>query len=90
MPTKRVVLVTGATRGIGRAVAAGLAALDQTVIVGGRDLTEANELARELGNKSIGVELDVTKPDTIAAAANHIGTTFTRLDGLVNNAGINV
>jgi NAD(P)-dependent dehydrogenase (short-subunit alcohol dehydrogenase family) len=90
MPQQRVVLVTGATRGIGRAVAIGLAARGHTVVVGGREPDTADELARQLGNNSIGVDLEVTDTGTIAGAADRIGTSFGRLDGLVNNAGINL
>jgi NAD(P)-dependent dehydrogenase (short-subunit alcohol dehydrogenase family) len=89
-PRQRVVLVTGATRGIGRAVAIGLAASGQTVIVGGRGLDSADGLAQQLGNDSIGVDLEVTDADKIATAADRIGASFGRLDGLVNNAGINI
>jgi NAD(P)-dependent dehydrogenase (short-subunit alcohol dehydrogenase family) len=90
MPEQRVILVTGATRGIGRAIVTGLGDRGHTVVVGGRDLAAAQELARETGNSSIAVQLEVTDEDTIRSSADRIRTTFGQLDGLVNNAGINV
>jgi NAD(P)-dependent dehydrogenase (short-subunit alcohol dehydrogenase family) len=79
-------LVTGATRGIGRAVAAELGRLGLTVLIGARDPARGEEVARELGGEA--VHLDVTDPDSIAKAAAWIGEHHGRLDVLVNNAGI--
>ncbi|WP_214317874.1 SDR family NAD(P)-dependent oxidoreductase [Nonomuraea sediminis] len=75
--SERIALVTGASRGVGRAVAEGLAERGMTVISGMR--TPSGELS---------VRLDVTDPATISAAAAWIEERFGRLDVLVNNAGI--
>ncbi len=84
----RVALVTGATRGIGRAVAAALVARGMTVLVGARDLARGVEVAAEIG-AAHAVALDVTDEVSVSAAAAEIERRHGRLDVLVNNAGIN-
>jgi NAD(P)-dependent dehydrogenase (short-subunit alcohol dehydrogenase family) len=86
----RIILVTGATRGIGRAVAAGLAAGGHTVLLGARDLDRGAAEAVAIGTDVQPVRIDVTDHDSIVAAAAQTGAWHGRLDGLVNNAGINV
>jgi NAD(P)-dependent dehydrogenase (short-subunit alcohol dehydrogenase family) len=89
--TGRVALVTGANKGIGLETARGIGREGATVYVGSRQ-TQAGEVAakalREDGIDARAIELDVTKPATIAAAAATIGRAFGRLDILVNNAAI--
>jgi len=89
--TGRVALVTGANRGIGLAVAQGLAARGATVLVAAREI-EAGERAaagiRATGGAARAVQLDVTDPASIDAAARAVTDTYGRLDVLVNNAGI--
>jgi NAD(P)-dependent dehydrogenase (short-subunit alcohol dehydrogenase family) len=89
--TGQVALVTGANRGIGLAVAQGLAARGATVWVGARTL-EAGERAaagiRTTGGVAHAVRLDVTDPASIAAAERRVSDAYGRLDVLVNNAGI--
>jgi NAD(P)-dependent dehydrogenase (short-subunit alcohol dehydrogenase family) len=89
--TGRVALVTGANRGIGLAVAQGLAASGATVLVAARAI-EAGERAaagiRATGGAARAVQLDVTDPASIQAAARTVDGAYGRLDVLVNNAGI--
>jgi NAD(P)-dependent dehydrogenase (short-subunit alcohol dehydrogenase family) len=83
-------MITGANKGIGFAVAQGLAATGLTVAVGARDENrrrEAVERLRAGGADAFGVPLDVTSDDSVAAAAAAIERTAGRLDVLVNNAG---
>ncbi|MET7326855.1 SDR family oxidoreductase [Nonomuraea sp. NPDC005650] len=87
MTEKTTALVTGANKGIGYEVAAGLARKGMTVLLGSRDRARGEEAAARLraeGGDVRPVVLDVTDPASIEAAA----TTLTRLDVLVNNAGI--
>jgi NAD(P)-dependent dehydrogenase (short-subunit alcohol dehydrogenase family) len=87
----KVALVTGANKGIGFAIAQGLAAIGCTVAVGARDEArgeEAVERLRAAGADAFGVALDVTSDESVAAAAAAIEQTTGRLDVLVNNAGI--
>ncbi|MFE9426573.1 SDR family NAD(P)-dependent oxidoreductase [Kitasatospora sp. NPDC006697] len=87
--TETIALVTGANRGIGREIAAQLAARGCTVLAGSRK--PPGEPAAEpgpAGGRIHHVRLDVTDPADIAAAAAWVEASFGRLDVLVNNAGI--
>lgn len=84
-------LVTGANKGIGRAVAAGLARRGYVVYLGARDAARGQTAARDLaaaGDVRF-LRLDVTSPAEVAAAAARIDADFGHLDVLVNNAGVN-
>ncbi len=83
--------MTGANKGIGRAIAERLAGLGLTVLVGARDAERgaaAVEAMRAAGQDAYPVTLDVTAPATVAAVATEVSDRFGRLDVLVNNAGI--
>jgi len=89
----RVAYVTGSTRGIGRAVAATLAAAGAAVVINGfqepgEPQRYANELGERIGTQCIGVTADQRKPEAIRDAYSTIHRTYGRLDVLVNNAGI--
>jgi NAD(P)-dependent dehydrogenase (short-subunit alcohol dehydrogenase family) len=94
MPLKhkgKIALITGANKGIGFEVARQLGAEGVTVLIGARNprLGEAAEARLKAdGTDAHFLELDVTKPETIAKAAEWIRAQFGRLDILVNNAGI--
>lgn len=88
---QRVVLVTGANKGLGHEISAQLARLGYTVIVAARDEAAAQRVVDELraqGGQAHPLKLEVTSPDDIARAAQHIEQTFGKLDVLVNNAGV--
>jgi 3-oxoacyl-[acyl-carrier protein] reductase len=82
------VLVTGSTRGIGRAIAETLAKAGARVAVVGRDLEKAQQAATEVGNGSIGFACDVTDTAAVAKLVADVETAFGSIDVLVNNAGI--
>lgn len=87
----RVALVTGSTRGIGRAVAENLAQAGATVILNGRGdrlSAAADEIKERHGGKVVAIAADVANADAVAAMVQNIFKTFGRLDVLVNNAGI--
>lgn len=89
--TAKIALVTGANKGIGYEVARRLGTQGVTVFIGARNLQLGEAAAatlRAAGCDAHFVELDVTKPATITAAANSIRTRHGRLDILINNAGI--
>jgi NAD(P)-dependent dehydrogenase (short-subunit alcohol dehydrogenase family) len=91
MSGQTIALVTGANKGIGYEIAAGLGALGWSVGVGARDdgrRAAAVEKLRAGGVDAFGVPLDVTDDASVAAAAGLIEDRAGRLDVLVNNAGI--
>ncbi|PZF82226.1 SDR family NAD(P)-dependent oxidoreductase [Jiangella anatolica] len=84
-------LVTGASRGIGRALAAGLAARGIAVGLLARDralLDEAVEECRSHGVTAVGVTADVTDHAAVAAAVSAVAEGLGGIDLLVNNAGV--
>jgi 3-oxoacyl-[acyl-carrier protein] reductase len=83
----KVALVTGASRGIGRAIARELAGRGATVILGARDAAKLDQAVAEIG-KGEAVSLDVADRGSVEAAFERILKTHGRLDHLVNNAGI--
>ncbi|HTH96844.1 MAG TPA: SDR family oxidoreductase [Stellaceae bacterium] len=88
---RRVALVTGANKGIGREIARRLLQQDYTVWVGCRDRRRGE--AAIFGLNGVGkyarlLQIDVTDDDSVKAAAETLGQESGRLDVLVNNAGI--
>jgi NAD(P)-dependent dehydrogenase (short-subunit alcohol dehydrogenase family) len=91
MSERTVALVTGANKGIGYEIAAGLGALGWTVGVGARDdgrREAAVEKLRVAGVDAFGVPLDVTDDESVTAAAGLVGRVAGGLDVLVNNAAV--
>jgi NAD(P)-dependent dehydrogenase (short-subunit alcohol dehydrogenase family) len=90
--TGRVVIVTGSTKGIGRAMASGLAAAGATVVVSSRkqELCEqvAAEVTAETGREALGLACHVGDWDAIPGFVDQVHTRLGRIDVLVNNAGI--
>ena len=88
----KTVLVTGSTRGIGRAIAEEFAKHGANVIVSGTVKERAQEVAKELsekyGVKTLGVGMDVSDPESVESAFKEINAAFGGVDILVNNAGI--
>ena len=81
-------LVTGATSGLGAAMAAALSVAGARVVVTSRQLTRAQAAAEQLGPDALGVELDVRDDVAIRAAVDEVWDRLGGLDVLVNNAGI--
>ena len=87
----KVALVTGATRGIGRAIAAAFSAGGAAVIITGRkpeDCARAQSEFEANGFVCAGIAADVTKPDETERLSKEIVSRFGHIDILVNNAGI--
>ncbi|MBF6443320.1 bifunctional aldolase/short-chain dehydrogenase [Nocardia farcinica] len=88
----RIALVTGAASGIGKAIAARLAAEGACVVLADRDGAKAAEVAAELGSAdvAIGVAADVTDEGQVRAAVDAAVLAFGGLDLVVNNAGLSL
>jgi 3-oxoacyl-[acyl-carrier protein] reductase len=85
--TGRSALVTGSTRGIGRAIAERLAAAGATVAVVGRDRAKAEEAAASI-ERAKGFACDVSDPASVVALVDEVEKGLGVVDILVNNAGI--
>jgi 3-oxoacyl-[acyl-carrier protein] reductase len=87
----RIALVTGASRGIGRACAQTLALAGYKVVLAARTLDQLEEtaqLTRDAGAESFVVEMDLSNSDSITAGITKAAKEFGRIDILINNAGI--
>jgi 3-oxoacyl-[acyl-carrier protein] reductase len=84
----RTALVTGSTRGIGRAIAESLAGAGARVAVVGRDAARAAEVASAIGRDSAGFACDVGDVASVTALVEGVEKSFGKIDILVNNAGL--
>jgi 2-dehydro-3-deoxy-D-gluconate 5-dehydrogenase len=88
---EKVALVTGASRGLGKAIAKGLAEAGADIIVVSRDGARLQETASEiegLGRKVLVAKADIGKGDEVKEAVNNGIERFKKIDILINNAGI--
>ena len=90
----RVAIVTGGTRGLGRAMAIGLAEHGVTVVIPGRTeaacVAAAAEIAASTGGTVVGVAAHAGDPDAMTRLADTTADRFSRIDIVVNNAGISL
>ena len=87
-------MVTGGNKGIGLEISRNLSSAGCTVLLGARSMERGQQAVRQLGEAGAGdvhwIEIDVTRQDTITAAAHEIESRYGRLDILMNNAGVNL
>lgn len=92
--TGRAAIITGGSKGLGEAMAAGLASAGADVLLASRNLEEveatAKQIAGDYGHKAIGVVADVTSDDDVQAMVDRAMQEFGRIDILINNAGVNI
>ncbi|WP_353626206.1 SDR family NAD(P)-dependent oxidoreductase [Bacillus sp. JCM 19041] len=87
--TNHVILITGANRGQGKGIAKHLATLGAKVAVGARNVEDAEQVVKEIGeNHAMPLKLDVTQEKDWELAVQSIVTKYNRLDVLINNAGV--
>ncbi len=84
----KIALVTGASRGIGKAIAEKLAAHGATVIGTATSDKGADDISTYLGNAGKGMTLNVTDADSVESVLKNIRAEFGEIDILVNNAGV--
>jgi NAD(P)-dependent dehydrogenase (short-subunit alcohol dehydrogenase family) len=92
--TGRSAIVTGGSKGLGEAMAAGLASAGADVLLISRNEAEANaaaqRIAADYGHRAVGMGADVAQPDQCEAMAERALSEFGKIDILVNNAGVNI
>ncbi|MCT4552257.1 MAG: 3-oxoacyl-[acyl-carrier-protein] reductase [Alphaproteobacteria bacterium] len=86
--TGKTALVTGGTRGIGKAIAQAMHKQGATVIITGRSEEKAQAVASEIGANAIGMAYEAGNVEKVADFAEAVLTKVEKLDILVNNAGI--
>src|SRR5262245_36052842 len=87
----KVIVVTGAGRGMGRGIAEACAEAGAAVVVGDVNFETVHVTAQGLadkGTRALAVALDVTQPEAVTRAIAAATETFGRIDGWVNNAGV--
>lgn len=87
----KVIVITGASSGLGEAAARHLSELGATVVLGARRVERILALADELnknGGKALALATDVTKPEQVKALVDAAVNTYGRIDVLINNAGL--
>jgi NAD(P)-dependent dehydrogenase (short-subunit alcohol dehydrogenase family) len=87
----QIALVTGAARGLGRAIALALAHAGADIALGLRDVNTGADLVKEIeamGRRALPLQMDITHLDQIQKAVDDAVAHFGRLDILVNNAGL--
>lgn len=84
----KVIVITGAGVGLGRALARRLAADGDQVVLLGRTFSKVEAVADEIGERAMAVACDVSSPDSVREAFAKIAERFPRIDVLINNAAI--
>jgi NADP-dependent 3-hydroxy acid dehydrogenase YdfG len=87
----KVVVITGASSGLGEAAARHLSVLGASLVLGARRVDRLRSLAEELtgqDGKALAVEADVTRVDQVKALVDAAVRTFGRIDVMINNAGL--
>lgn len=92
--TGQVAVVTGGSKGLGAAMAAGLASANAKIVLVSRDQSESQAVADEItagfGVEAVGVASDVAKPPEVRRLVADVIARFRRIDILINSAGINI
>ncbi|MDX2280834.1 MAG: SDR family oxidoreductase [Saprospiraceae bacterium] len=90
---KKITLISGASRGIGRAIGTRLAHENHFVVLLARNAEEISELEFEIdqaGGKALSFAVDISQPEQVQATVDQVLQDFGRIDTLINNAGVGV
>jgi L-fucose dehydrogenase len=85
----KVIIVTGGAKGIGEGVTQVLAQEKAIPVIVGRSEEDNRKLVEKLNNRPFAITAELTKPDECKRAVDAVIKKFGRIDGLVNNAGVN-
>ena len=85
----KVIIVTGGAKGIGAGITKALAAEAAIPVIIGRNEIDNKAMLEEIDGKGFYVTAELTKPETCKTAIESVINKFGRIDGLVNNAGVN-
>ena len=92
--TGKTAVVTGGSKGLGQAMAEGLASAGANVLLTSRNADEAQaaalQIARDYGHKAIGITADVSSEEAVRTMVERALSEFGQIDIMVNNAGINI
>ena len=90
----KAAIITGGSKGLGDAMAAGLASAGADVLVISRNGDEAAEAAKRIaadfGHRAVGMSADVANPEQVEAMTRRALHEFGKIDILINNAGVNI
>jgi NAD(P)-dependent dehydrogenase (short-subunit alcohol dehydrogenase family) len=90
----RVAIVTGGSKGLGKAMAAGLASAGANLVLVSRNQAEveaaADEISRDYGVQALGIQADVTSEEQVEGVVDTCIEKFGKIDILINNAGVNI
>ncbi len=90
----KVAVVTGGSRGLGRAIADALSSAGADVAVSARQIETAARVAEVIqhatGRRALGIAADVTRPEDVGRLLTQVMDSLGRIDILVNNAGVNI
>ena len=84
----KVIVITGANGGLGRALAQQFSQDGDKVVLLGRTLAKVAEVAAEIGGEAVAIECDVSSPDSVRAAFAAIAQVHPKIDVLINNAAL--
>lgn len=85
----KVIIVSGGAKGIGAGITKALAAEGAVPVIIGRNETDNKAILDEIGGKGFYITAELTKPEECKKAVDEAVKKFNRIDGLVNNAGVN-
>lgn len=86
---EKIIIVTGGAKGIGEGIVKALAAEDAIPVIVGRNESDNLKTLESINNKGFQVVAELTHPEECENAVKNIVEKFNRIDGLVNNAGVN-